>query len=411
MELWRRVLLIICIGAGIGLAYFASLEPVIIVKPYAERRTSAAALPPSAPGGVLGTPLLAPEDRAVMERRRQPSVLRVEGRVWSDFFQEIQDAMEGREKKPEWTRRFPSGRYSMKALFFSAHEYPLNMVAGIAARKTGRLCLMNDDGGKPRYLEIDYRSYSDKDFRFGSGFSPYPKPPAYLLYPYRVAGFALILAGILIYALLPRPKAPPGALSYDRWRMVLSDLVGVAFFVLPLILSVLLVGGTLQVFPEGLFVLLLFSPFLLGGLLILWISAWYAGYRILSTDEGLAITTFRGTRLYRYGDMSFFQSVVFLPPRWLVAASWIAVVASAGTARLGAAGRALILTSSSPLSIGITLTNNTVLYINITDQMGSTALHGSERIAETLKKKGVRECAQVKTVRSIGLGTVGFSRV
>lgn len=46
--------------------------------------------------------------------------------------------------------------------------------------------------------------------------------------------------------------------------------------------------------------------------------------------------------------------------------------------------------------------------VAVTDQMGTTALHGFERILESLSKNGVRFIDKARDIRSMGLETVKF---
>ncbi|HEY3275356.1 MAG TPA: hypothetical protein VGJ94_01955 [Syntrophorhabdaceae bacterium] len=406
MELARRLILIICIAAGIGTAYLACLDPVVIVKLY-ERK--ARALVPMSPVSDLSReaipaePLLLPRDVNAFVAKKQPRILEVEGDEWTQFFERVYATIEGKKEGTPWSGRFPSGAHPMKVLFFRPYESPLDRLSFSSPGKAERFVLRRDDGGRPQYLEVDYRSYSDNDFRLGSGFSSYPKPPLVFLYPYRLAGLILVLIGVGFYLLLPWHVVHPGALRYDRWRIVVSDVLGAILFAFPVVVAVLVKGGTLQVFPDGFFVFLLFSPFFLGGLAVLWVSAWYGTYEILRTGEGLKIITPGKMRFFPYREMTFFQPVVFKPPRWLVILSWVAVLISAGTARLGAAGRAFMLSSSFTGSIAIGLRNGATVFITVTDQMGSTSLKGFDGILETLRRNGVGERRDVKTIRSLGL--------
>jgi hypothetical protein len=413
MEIARRILLVLSACVGLGLLYLAALDPVVMVKPREEGRVKTPVTPdlPSEPREAPGMSLLSPEDRARIQKNRQPVMIRVKGVEWEGFFRNVTDTVEGRERGREWTRRFPSERHAPRVLFFRPHEPPLDQLDLSLTKKNHRTYLVLDEDGPARYLEVDYRTYSDRDFRVGSGFNNYPEPPSYLLYPHRQAGFLVLAAGVALYALLPVRRRYPGALKYDRWRVIMGDIVGVSFLALPVVVSMVVVGGTLQAFSlsGGLLVFLLFSPMSLGGLLVLWVSAWYGGYQIVPAAEGLRIVTVRGERLYRYGDMSFFQPVVFVPPRWLIILSWVMVIMSAGAA-IGAAGRALMLSSSSAGSIGIRLKGKVTLFIAVTDQMGGTALKGFQGIVETLRERGVRESAGSRTIRSLGFEALGFEK-
>ena len=66
----------------------------------------------------------------------------------------------------------------------------------------------------------------------------------------------------------------------------------------------------------------------------------------------------------------------------------------------------MILSGSASGSIGIRLINGADIFINITDQMGSNALKGFERILKKLKENGVQEKDEVREIRSLGLETM-----
>jgi hypothetical protein len=104
--------------------------------------------------------------------------------------------------------------------------------------------------------------------------------------------------------------------------------------------------------------------------------------------------------------MEFFQPIVFKPPKWLIILSWLAALSAKGTARIGAVGRAMILSGIEYGSLSIRLKNGSDLFINITDQMGSTALKGFERIVERLKQQGVQEKEEIREIRSMGFETM-----
>ncbi len=395
-----------------GLAYYACLDPLVIVK-QGEPKQLKTASPPYAThgrgGDLLSAPLLAPEERAAIDSKRRPRIVRVEGAAWVEFFERVTVTLD-RRGKTDWTARFPAGSHPMKALFFRPGEPPLDTLALPSDGGSGRAYLQLDEGGKIRYLEFSFRRYSDSDFRLGSGFSSYPKPPAVFLYPYRSVGLVVVLGGVVLYLFLPRKRRQPGSLRYDEWRVVLSDILGVVFTFFPLVISVLAVGGSLQALNEGWPLFLFLSPFFAGGLLVLWIAAWYGSYEVVPLQEGLGIETFRGKRLYRYGDMISFQPIVFAPPRWLIALSWVVVLASAGAARPGAVGSALLLSSSFGGNIGIRLRSGAMLYVSVTDQMGNISLKGFEGIMDVLRRRGVREITEAIVVRSLGFEVMGSER-
>lgn len=94
--------------------------------------------------------------------------------------------------------------------------------------------------------------------------------------------------------------------------------------------------------------------------------------------------------------MEFYQPVVFKTPKWLVILAWIAALSGRGSA-----GRALLLTYSETGSIGIRLKDGKDIFITVTDQMGSTALKGFEKIIKTLKDSGIKEIERIREIRSM----------
>jgi len=66
----------------------------------------------------------------------------------------------------------------------------------------------------------------------------------------------------------------------------------------------------------------------------------------------------------------------------------------------------MILSSSEYGSIGIKLKNGSQIFINITDQMGNTALKGFEQFLKKLKDDGVQKKDEIREIRSLGLETV-----
>jgi hypothetical protein len=77
---------------------------------------------------------------------------------------------------------------------------------------------------------------------------------------------------------------------------------------------------------------------------------------------------------------------------------------------MGAAGRALMLSSSGARGIAVQLKSGGALFVNITDQMGGTAIKGFEAILEELRKKGIPEKSEERQIRSLGFETVRLAK-
>ncbi len=199
----------------------------------------------------------------------------------------------------------------MKALFFHPDEYPLNTLPEIMHKTANRVYLkiITQDG--PLYLNADYREYSNNDFHLGSGLSSYPKPPSFFLYPYRIPGLICIIGGILFYILLPCRARAANVLRYDRWRIMLGDFLAALFCAVPLVLPILIVGGTVQAITNGWPLFIFFCPLFICGIFLLWVAAWWGSYQIALLDQGIEVSSFAGKRFYAFGDMAHFQPVIF----------------------------------------------------------------------------------------------------
>lgn len=408
MELWRRLILLICICSAVFLAMVVSLSPLILVRAadfagdqesegiYFDKRMMT-----GEKQDLRDTPLDEYTAKATNGR-----VYRGDGREWEELLAGIVALKEGKPPGKEWTRRLPSNKYPMEVFFFSPDESPVNTVAGYFRNNNDVLYVVSTKGQKPNYLELKYRAYSNADFHFG-GLTSYPHPPAYKFYPYRRFGLGIALLGLALYVLLPRKKDPE-AIRYPLWRMVLGDivafLIAVPFFAFPFLIT----GGSLQAFTVGWPLFIFFWPFFFMGIWLLLISAWFAGFSIVITEDRLKLSTYKGKREYFYKDMEFFQPVLFRPPKWLIALSWTAALSGKGASRIGATGRAMILSGSEYGSLGIRMKNGADLYINLTDMIGSDILKGSVKINKAMKQAGVPEKNEVREIRSLGLETVRF---
>jgi hypothetical protein len=100
--------------------------------------------------------------------------------------------------------------------------------------------------------------------------------------------------------------------------------------------------------------------------------------------------------------MEYFQPVVIKPPKWLIALTWLAALAGKGNMRVGAAGRAMLMSSAAWGALGIRLRSGKDLIIGIADQLGTDTLDAG-RIIGALKKAGVKEVEEEREIRSMGL--------
>jgi hypothetical protein len=407
-ELWRRLVFLLCVCGAILLALAASLSPVVLVTPVDFAREQ------QREGSYMG--LRIPTEEAKRQRslpREAYIAEKTKGRLvagndpqWAELFDAVNVLAQDKALAERWKQRLPSDQHPGKVLFFRPEEAPVNALASYFVRKHDVVHVVRVEGDKQQFIKAEYRYYTDEDFQLGSGFNNYPTPPTSLLYPYRRYSLWLILFGLLVYAFLPPQPAPPGAIRYPRWRMVMGDVVAllmsVPFFAFPFLIT----GGTVQAFTQGWPLFFFFWPVFFLGLWLWFIAAWFASFTLVIGPDRLNLSTYKGEGEFLYRDMAYFQPIVFKPPKWLIVASWLGALAGKGSAQIGAAGRAMILSSSAWGSLGIRMRDGSDVFLNITDQMGSDALKGLDDILANLRANGVEEKAEVREIRSLGLETM-----
>lgn len=401
MELLRRIIFYGCFIVGILLYMYAQLEPVILVdlfNPIENKDGSTKKYTQS---------LLSETERQTLKEKRLAEIraktIQIEGSEWEDIYKNLKALQNQRSLNPDkwdisdnWKKRLPSDQYPSKVFFFKSVEYPVSRFSDYLRHDNDEIYLYLKSMNS--YLKIEYRIYSDDDFHLGSGFSSLPRPPNWILYPYRNYAIFLFIFGILSFIFLPYKTISKDALRYPRWRVIAGDfavfILIAVFFSLPLFIA----GGTVQAFTVGAPITVVMWLISLLGFYSIKISAWYASYQILPLGDGIKIATYKGVKHIRYDEMEYFQPVIFKPPKWLIILTWLSALSGRGSA-----GRAILLSSSQSGSIGIRLKNGKDLFITVTDQMGTTALKGFDRITEKLRSFGVRELREIKEIRSMGL--------
>jgi hypothetical protein len=287
-------------------------------------------------------------------------------------------------------------------VFFRPDEPPLEVLAGRLRNRFDRAVLaLERKGGETLYFEALYRTYSDEDFHFGSGFSSLPKPPPGFLNPYRKHSLWILLAGLVFYAALPRPKRQRGSIHYAGWRVILGDFASLLLFVPFFSLPIFIVGGTVQAFTRGWIFLLILWPFALTGAWMLQEMARLASFEIRIRDDGLDILARGKTRSVLFSDLAFFRPLVLRPPRWLIALTWLSALAGRGGARSGAAGRGILLGSAAYGGLGFFYKDGSSVNVWVTDQMGTSALKNARRIADGLDRAGVRRIETPLEIRAV----------
>jgi len=248
IELWRRLLFLICVCGAVLLALAASLSPVVLVTYVDFAREQ------QREGSYMGFRIPTEESSRLrslpaelyIAEKTKGRLFAVNGPQWEETFDAVTAVAQEKAVAERWQRRLPSDKYPAKALFFKPAEPPIDSLQTQFRKHLDSVYLARTEGNRTQYLKAQYRSYDNEDFQIGSGFTQRPTPPASMLFPYRNYSLWLLLGGFLLYVFLPSPPAQPGAIRYPRWRMVLGDIVAfllsVPFFALPFFIT----GGTLQ---------------------------------------------------------------------------------------------------------------------------------------------------------------------
>jgi len=406
-EILRRIVYYGCGFIAIIIFFYVDFSPLVIVDIYEPDRDS------QGKARKYAESLLSDEDQKGLAKKKQAEIERdtitVDSNGWLEIYNHLNALKEGRSIPEEYKKRLPSDPYPMLVFFFKPVEMPVKKIAHQlksdnqvlylqVVDENNNQQLQNKDISKTKkYLRLKYQVYSGDDFGFG-GLKSYPRPPTWMLYPYRKYSLFLFLIGLAFYIFLPLKKISPRAIKYPRWRIILGDLAATILTFIFFALPFFVIGSTQQVFSSYIMFSSVFWLISLIGLYTIKIALWYSSYQIEIADDGFKIADYRRIRNLRFDDIEYFQPVIFKPPKWLIVIAWISALSGKGSA-----GRALLLSSSETGAIAIKLKDGREFYITVTDQMGSTALKGFEKIIDILRRKGIKELEKVKEIRSMGM--------
>ena len=401
METWRRGILLACVCLAIVAAKFAVLKPLIRVQPvdFAEKQKDESRWTEE------GERLSGLGLDAYIAEKTKGLLVPVAGPEWERVFEDMNAVQKGSTRDAKLFRRVPSDerkfQFVGKSFFYRPSEAPLTDLAAKLQAEHDTVYIALKQGGAVSYLEATLHTFSRDDFRFGSGFSHSPKPPAAFVFPYRIYSLWILLFGLAAYIFLPRKKNTENALYYPNWRNVLGDfgsfLLIVPFFALP----ILIVGGSVQAITEGWILCLIFWPIGLLGVWLLRRMAWCANYLVTIEADGLILKTGKEPRKVSLTDLDHYRPLVLTAPRWLVGMSWLAALSARGNARVGATGRAMILSGSAYGGLGLSLKDGSSVYLWVEDAMGTRALKNSRKLIKMLEKAGIPLKKDPETIRSI----------
>ncbi len=397
-ELFRRIVYYGCFFVAIILFMLALPEPVVIIdifEPKKDTRTS---------GRRFAESLLNKEEQERLNKKRIAEIERntidVSWQEWNKIYKELINLKEGKPLTKQFKDRMPSDQYPSKVFFYRPHEPHVKEISHYLIEDNQVIYLRlaeKNIAEEFKYLKVSYKMYSNNDFHLGSGFSRYPRPPTYILYPYRKYSLWILLLGLIFYIFLPVKPISKKSLRYPRWRVIIGDLAATiltfVFFSMPFFIT----GGVIQAVYPYFILSAVFWLISLLGIYTIKIAVWYSSYEIDLLRDGIKIASYKGIKDILFEQIELFQPVVFKPPKWLIILTWIAALSGRG-----GAGRAILTSLSEAGSICIKLKDGSEIFIVVTDQMGTTALKGFEKIIETLHKKGIKRKDEIREIRSMG---------
>ncbi|MCX6062710.1 MAG: hypothetical protein NTV26_00745 [Caldiserica bacterium] len=387
-EIWRRVLPVGLVLAAIVVAFIVTHEPLarVEIMDFAQEQQDI--------GSLYG--LWTDEQKALKSMPLIDYVVAVTagkttaaiGPTWETFARDVRLTDEGTPPDRTWQRRV--GEWG--SVYVRQKDLPSpDLLTGLPDAEERYAAL--PDGTWVRAVAV---RLSSSDFTLGAGLHG---PPHALVYPLRALFFPLLGLAVLLYLLLPWPRRSGDIIAYDRWRVVLGDIMGLILTVVFVTMPFLITSNSALAVTEYWGLTLVFW---LIGLLGVWavevgISAGGLQMMILA-DRLVRITAWRHEE-YAYMDMALVQPAIQVAPKWLITASWFAALSG----RRGA-GAALLGAQSETRGFRITMKDGSLVHIWLTDQMGSVTMRGAQALPGALAAAGVPMSTESVTIRGMSVG-------
>ena len=387
-EIWRRVVPVCLVLAAVATAFVVTHEPLarVEVVDFAQEQQDL--------GSVYG--LWTDEQKALKAMPLIDYIVSVTagkttaaiGTAWDAFATGVFLTEEGNPPDRTWGRRV--GEWG--GVYVRQKDLPSpELLTGLPDGEERYAAL--PDG---RWLRAVAVRLSSSDFTLGAGLHG---PPHSLVYPLRSLFFPLLGLAVLFYILLPWPRRGEDIIAYDRWRVVLGDILGLILTVVFVAMPFLITSNSALAVTEYWGLTLVFW---LIGLLGLWavqvgISAGGLQMMVLA-DRLVRVTSWRYEECV-YADMALVQPAIQVAPKWLITASWLAALSG----RRGS-GAALLGAQSETRGFRITMKDGRLVHLWLTDQMGSVMVRGADALPRALAAAGVPMSTESVTVRGMSVG-------
>ena len=408
MEFLRRLFVVIFVCSAVWFLFYTPLYPLVRVKlvDFAEEYKKEVRRQKITPDSLLPYSSNVPIGyEHYIAKKIKGKTIEVKGGEWESLFLKIGSAID-QASIPEEMQRRTSPQYKQAGFYFYASEPPFNILKDRLSKYFDSVYLEYREG---KYLKIEYKAYTDNSFHIGSGLTDYPKPPAWLMYPYRKYSLWLMIASIALL-LLPTRRHEKDSIHFKTWFITGNDVCfAILLVALPFAAPMAIMGGATQVFfTEGIFLLPIFWLLAAIGVWgIVFIMPRFASFEIEIKNDGIKSHDSRGVNFYQFKDMQYFQWVTFKRPRWLIFFAWIFLLAG----RRGGTNL-FILSTLTHAGIGIRLRDDVLFYLNTSNPMGQSVLNqNAVKIVEILQEKGVVEKKEEIIIRSMGLEPSGTKRL
>ena len=387
-EIWRRVLPMCLVLVAVATAFVVTHQPLdrVEVVDFAEQQQDL--------GSVYG--LWTDEQKAL---KAMPLVdyiasvtagkkTAVSGSAWDTFARALSLTQGGSPPDRTWRQRI--GEWD--SVYVRQIDLPSpDMLAGLPDGEVRYAAL--PDGTWVSAVAV---RLSSSDFTLGAGLHG---PPHALAYPLRSLFFPLLGLAVLVYVLLPWPRRGKDIIAYDRWRVVLGDILGLVLTVMFVAMPFLITSNSALAVTEYWGLTLVFW---LIGLLGLWavqvgISA--GGLQMIVLEDRLVRVTAWRYEECMYAEMALVQPAIQVAPKWLITASLLAALSG----RRGS-GAALLGAQSETQGFRITMKDGRLVHIWLTDQMGSVMIRGADALPRAMAAAGVPMSTESVTVRGMSVG-------
>lgn len=408
IELWRRFILVAALIIGIGMFFYVTPAVISVTavdwhKEQVDELKSMSGYVTSEEKRLSKLPL-----SEYIDVKTEGKVTDVDAGKWKAMFQQIKTASGGEYGKSSYGNRVSDKDKEVYwksenavPVFFKPSELPYSQW-GLSPYDGKQAYISVNTGDDIAYFVLKYENYQTS---LTAMYKPYRVAPKWMYHPFRTIGIGVIVAGLLIYILLPRRKRNPEDIAYGTGNLVAGDIVALiillTFYSLPFLIN----GGTMQAITGMWQITLIMWGMCFFGLALFYYSAWYASYRIEITPEALYLITFKGVTECPFSDMVSADMVSLRNPKWFrklfLVLSMISLVG--GRNSVQSAGSAILAATAAYGGLELSFANKKPIYIWFTDQRGAIIVPNFHRVPDAIRAAGIRINEQFREIEGFSM--------